>query len=104
MSIKTFFQKLGADIKAAVIDTPAIVAKLGRVLAAEKAVEPALKSTIEAVVADVVSFTGLASIAVTDRGLNWQDDTKAVAAAEKLITELPALLKAIEAAASGLRA
>ena len=104
MSIKTFFQKLGADIKAAVINTPAIVAKLGRVLAAEKAVEPALKSTIEALVADVVSFAKLASTAITDKGLSWNDDTAAVAAAEKLITELPALLKAIEAAASGLKA
>jgi len=104
MSIKNFFQKLGADIKALIIDTPAVVTKLGRVLAAEKAVEPALKSTIEAVVADAVSFTELASTAVMAKGLNWQDDTKAVAAAEKLITDLPGLLKAIENAAQALEA
>lgn len=95
---------IGIALKDVALWLPSKLAKLEKVLAAERAVEPELKSSLAQVVADAAAFAAVADAAVVAKGLSWTADTAAVASAEKLIADLPSLLKAIEDAATALEA
>ena len=105
MSVGNVVKEIGHGIKVAAVDiakflvnAPAIIAKFGAVLEAEKAVEPELVTAGKALLADALTFESAAAKAVSDKGLVWSEDTAAIAAAERLRVSVPAFVIVLEKA------
>ena len=95
-------KKFGVAVKDVVTWIPSHIAKLERVLKAEKAVAPELREQLKTTVADIAAFSAAVAVAVNEKGLIWTHDVAAVMAAEKVAADLPGLVDDIETAFAAL--
>lgn len=95
--MSNIFEKIWHGIEDVLLAIPKLVTKYKSIVSAEQQALPEFVESTGAMVSDLADFAEKAAKAVNDKGINWNEDKDALAAAEKLIADFPAFVKAIEA-------
>ena len=100
--VLAFFEKDGAEVVHVVTVIGGGCEELGKLLVDGKQLEPAAKTALTTVIDDAEAVATAITVAGAAAGANWTADATAVAAVEKLVPDVVALLKLLKADASVL--
>jgi diphthamide biosynthesis methyltransferase len=95
-SIGSFFKHLGVDIKALVVDVPALEAKFAKAVKSAQEDSAAVITAGKPFISAAATASAAIVAAAAQHGVNWVTDTTAVAAVENTFKQFPAFLAAIE--------
>jgi hypothetical protein len=101
-SVGNFFKKIGVDVAKVIGYLPELETKFSKAVVDAKADTAETIATGKPFIAAVAVASAAIVAATTEKGLNWQDDTSAVAQVEAAFKLWPAFWAAIEKEGSDL--